>query len=100
MGRPEEIGSTSRRGCGCAPTAAAFTVGHALVVDGGQTAVESEDARRARRDGRRVVLAIILAGYLLVLIDVSILMAALPQHPRRPRVLARPACRGRRTPTR
>src|SRR3954462_9989392 len=31
-----------------------------------------------RRQKRRVVLAIILAGYLLVLIDVSILMAALP----------------------
>ena len=31
-----------------------------------------------RRQQRRVVLAIILAGYLLVLIDVSILMAALP----------------------
>ena len=31
-----------------------------------------------RRPQRRVVLAIILAGYLLVLIDVSILMAALP----------------------
>ena len=31
-----------------------------------------------RRHGRGVVLAIILAGYLLVLIDVSILMAALP----------------------
>jgi MFS family permease len=31
-----------------------------------------------RRQPRRVVLAIILAGYLLVLIDVSILMAALP----------------------
>src|SRR4051794_27730246 len=32
----------------------------------------------ARRQHRSVVLAIILAGYLLVLIDVSILMAALP----------------------
>jgi len=31
-----------------------------------------------RRQRRGVVLAIILAGYLLVLIDVSILMAALP----------------------
>jgi MFS family permease len=31
-----------------------------------------------RRQQRGVVLAIILAGYLLVLIDVSILMAALP----------------------
>ena len=34
-----------------------------------------------RGQPRRVVLAIILAGYLLVLIDVSILMAALPSIP-------------------
>jgi hypothetical protein len=51
-----------------------------------------------RPQHRGVVLAIILAGYLLVLIDVSILMAALPSI-RADLASATPACRGRRTPT-
>jgi hypothetical protein len=38
-----------------------------------------------RRDHLGVVLAIILTGYLLILIDVSILMAALPRIPARHR---------------
>jgi hypothetical protein len=38
-GATSGIGRASARGpCGCAPTEAAFTVGHAMVVDGGQTA--------------------------------------------------------------
>ena len=47
-----------------------------------------------------VVLAIILTGYLLILIDVSILMAALPRIHADLGFSATPACHGRRTPTR